>query len=145
MLPTKLSILFLYKRIFTLQRFRIAIYITMGICIVWFLGGLLPTIVQCIPVEYNWNRSSSGTCIDMKMLFAGITISNLLTDVLLLILPLFVISTLQLTLKNRLAVMGIFLLGGATCICSLIRVISQNRFGTDIMCMLNLIPMRYLD
>ena len=80
-----------------------------------------------------------GSCIDITMLFSAITITNLLTDVIILCLPLFVVSTLKLPLKQRFALSGIFLLGGAACICALVRVISQYRFGNDTACKLVLL------
>ena len=134
MIPTKLSILALYMRIFSTRHLRIAIWVVVAICICWGVGGLLPTILQCIPVEYNWNRSLVGRCIDIPMLFSAITISNFLTDVLILILPMFMIYQLQLNTKQKLMVASIFLAGSTACICALIRIISGTKFGNDITC-----------
>lgn len=132
MLATKLSILALYSRIFTPRVFRISIYCVAATCISWGIGGLLPTIFQCMPIESNWSSAATkGTCVNLRMLFSAITISNLLTDVAILVLPLFMIYQLQLSPKQKIAVSFIFLAGSTACICALIRIISSTKFGTD--------------
>ena len=132
MLPTKLSILALYGRIFTFRSFQIAIWVVVAICCAWFTGSIIPTIVQCRPIEHVWNQSVSATCINISMLFSAITIANLLTDVIILCMPMFAVSKLNISPQRRLGVMGIFLLGSTACICALVRVISQTRFNNDV-------------
>ena len=62
----------------------------------------------------------------MKTLFAGITISNLLTDAIILLMPIPVLLNLNMSWSRRWAVIAIFLSGCAPVLCALLRVVSQS-------------------
>lgn len=108
----KISILLLYRRIFTVRSFRIASLITGGLVISWCLAVFITVLLQCRPIALNWNKALEGTCIDPKQFFFGNAISNLLIDVVILALPIPMVLQLQLRLSQKLTVLGIFLLGG---------------------------------
>ena len=126
MLPTKLSVLALYRRIFTLPRFRLASLLIAILCVAWAIGGLIPTIFRCSPVEGAWITSRHARCLDAAVVFEAITIANLFTDVIVLCLPMPVIWRLQLDIKTRIALVGIFLSGGTVCVVALMRIIRQQ-------------------
>ena len=132
MFPVKLSILALYSRIFTFKAFRFTNWVTTFICSAWFIGALIPTIVQCNPISYTWHKAENGSCLNQNALYLGTTFSNLFTDIIILFLPIWPVATLRLSIKQRLAVSSIFLLGGAAVLCSMARVISQWRFEDDL-------------
>ena len=131
MLPTKLSILSFYARIFTVRRFRYAVIIVGVICIAWFIGGIVPTVVQCAPIEQVWIGDENRSCVNINQMFTAITISNLLTDVLVLCLPITTVWNLKLEVKTRVALVCIFLMGGLVCVCSLIRIITPTWVERD--------------
>ena len=79
-----------------------------------------------ISEAFNLDPSAKDHCIKTAKLFRGITISNLLTDVIILCLPLFMIWRLQLALQHQIIVSGLFMLGGIVCIVSLLRTITQT-------------------
>ena len=71
------------------------------------------TIFQCKPVSGFWNRTKPGTCnVDSQKFFIGNAIPNILTDVALMALPLPYIWHLNRSKSQKIALAGVFLLGG---------------------------------
>ncbi|KAJ1715002.1 hypothetical protein AFGD_004086 [Aspergillus flavus] len=126
----KISILLLYRRIFSVRNFRIASLITGGLVVSWCLAVFITVLLQCRPIALNWNKTLEGTCIDPKQFFFGNAISNLLIDVVILALPIPMVLQLQLRLSQKLTILGIFLLGGFVCVASIMRVVTLDIFET---------------
>ncbi|KAF7587689.1 hypothetical protein BBP40_006875 [Aspergillus hancockii] len=127
----KISILLLYRRIFTVPKFRVLSLATGGLVLSWCLAVFITVLLQCRPVSLNWNKAQPGTCIDAKQFFFGNAISNLLIDVIILALPIPMVLQLQLRLSQKLTILGIFLLGGFVCVASIMRVVTLNIFENE--------------
>ena len=131
MLATKFSTLMLYARIFSTPYFRIIIKIATMVCGAWFFASLMPTILQCDPVEGTWKPTSETHCISRYTLFQSITIANFLTDLIVVWLPVHVIWTLRLDAKKRLAIIGMFGMGTTVCLCSFLRLIMSSKLSAS--------------
>ena len=71
------------------------------------------TIFQCKPVSGFWNRTKPAICnVDSRKFFIGNAIPNILTDVALMVLPLPYIWQLNRSKSQKIALAGVFLLGG---------------------------------
>ncbi|EGD85577.2 uncharacterized protein TERG_01848 [Trichophyton rubrum CBS 118892] len=108
----KVSILLLYLRIFYVHQY----FRRICICLVVFtiLSGIAfipPTIWQCSPVEAYWDRSIPHTCLSSFPNWLSYAIINITTDVILLVLPVQQILRLQLTKRDKIALILVFLLG----------------------------------
>lgn len=71
----------------------------------------IAVIFQCSPVEYFWDKTLPGSCIAEYTFYiwtAGLTI---LTDVLVLALPIKIFIGLNMASRLKAAIIGIFLLG----------------------------------
>lgn len=132
MLATKFSILSLYVRIFPTPYFRRVIKIAAVVCGAWFLASFTPTVLQCHPVSGAWKPSLDKHCISPYRLFQSITIANFLTDMMVVWLPIRIIWTLQLDVKKRLAVISMFGIGSAVCLCSFLRLITSSKLSTSL-------------
>ena len=112
---TKLSILFLYRRIFTIAWFRTVANVFIAIIIGWTVAFTVALIFQCSPVSAFWSNYEFlilPYCMPALLKFyLGITVSDFITDVLIVILPIPVLWKLKLPLRTRIATVGIFLLG----------------------------------
>ena len=110
---TKTSLLLLYYRLFSpSQRFSLAIYIGAAIVFCQWLSLTLATIFQCRPVSAFWDRTVQGAeCINLSRFELVSGVLNLLTDVLILCLPLPMVWGLNTTEAQKLTLTGIFLLG----------------------------------
>lgn len=110
----KISVLLLYRRVFTTASFR-KVSVVVGIaCLLWFIIELFINIFQCRPFKAAFEPPLlfTGHCIDLQSFYLGVTIANLGLDVVILYLPLHMVWKLKLPIKQRLTLSGIFLLGG---------------------------------
>lgn len=71
------------------------------------------TIFQCNPVSGMWNRTKPAICnVNTKKFLLGNAIPNILTDVALMVLPLPYIWRLNRSRSQKIALAGVFMLGG---------------------------------
>lgn len=113
----KISILLLYRSVFTLQnrRFRIAWFIVLSYNIAFLIASIVASLLQCLPISYGWQRiygHTSGRCINIKAGAVSTAALSTAADVALLILPIPTLLNLQMPYKQKLGLCGIFLLGG---------------------------------
>lgn len=109
---TKLSILLFYRRIFSSPSFRIPLWIGVAIVLAWGIAFFFLYLFQCTPVNANWT-TYAGTnrhCLPVTLNYAN-AISTIVTDVMILTMPLPMIWGLQLPTRRKIALSGVFLLG----------------------------------
>lgn len=107
----KLAILALYQRIFTTKFYRWMSYLVGQFMILVWLISLVLAFTECQPFEYSWNKSISGRCIDIMILFRYVSGLNLASDVAILILPLPVIWGLHTSRAQKVGLTLAFLTG----------------------------------
>ncbi|GFN21654.1 uncharacterized protein AtWU_11463 [Aspergillus tubingensis] len=108
---TKLSILALYKRIFSIRPMILAANSVGAIVILWCFGVCLIGGVVCIPLEKLWNPTIPGGCIDLAKFYYGLQIPNIVTDAVILALPMKHVWNLQVPRAQKIMLTGIFCLG----------------------------------
>lgn len=67
--------------------------------------------VQCRPLQFIWNKSLDGICIDSWPFYIAGSAPNVLTDFAILILPLPAVWRLQMGMMQKVSIVGILLLG----------------------------------
>ncbi|KAF7590962.1 hypothetical protein BBP40_002214 [Aspergillus hancockii] len=121
--PAKISILLFYVRIFDTPKFRIMAYAVGFIVVGHGIGVFFAAIFQCSPVQYAWDKTiKGGTCFDQQAFYRYVSPPNILTDVLILIMPLPFVWKLHTRLTQKLALTGVFLLGGLGTVASILRM-----------------------
>ena len=107
----KISILLLYLRLFPGPKIRL--YVKAIIMLVYTGFTVLTTlwIFMCHPVSRAWELSSSGECLDKSKLFRATALFGLVVNVIIIALPMPIIWKLHMSLRKRLAVLGIFAIG----------------------------------
>lgn len=110
----KISLLLLYHRLFSVNRpFRIALIVAGVLVIMWCLASFWDTIFECVPVQAEWDKSlKNARCQSIRELALGSGISNLILDVMFLLLPVPMVWQLQVSKRIKVSLTGIFLLGG---------------------------------
>lgn len=110
----KLSLLSLYRRIFGTEDFRRKSLIVGAACIMWFLAESCAGILQCRPFHAAFDPELLFTdhCIDLQAYYWGVTAANFALDIIIICLPIREVWQLQLTLRQKLGLVGVFLLGG---------------------------------
>ncbi|KAB5542890.1 hypothetical protein GE09DRAFT_230156 [Coniochaeta sp. 2T2.1] len=120
---SKTSILLLYSNVFAVP---IVIW-TARSAIVFISLGVLATIITgcliCQPFAMNWDQTiPGGHCGDQVLSFTVTGALNLVTDSMVLLLPLPYLYKLQMRLYKKLVLMGVFSVGLLTCVVSAIRI-----------------------
>ena len=92
---------------------------------------VLVSIFSCHPVNGYWDRTVPATCIDSRAFYLGNAIANILTDVIILTLPVQMVWHLQTPRSQKIALTFIFGLGGFVVIVSSIRIAFIIQVGPD--------------
>ena len=106
----RLSVLLFYKRIFSTAAFQRQANIMMGFVVAWFIAFFFSTLFQAAPVSQDWDPVGTPT-INSIALFWALGGTDLLLDLAILCLPMFVVHQLQLPLAKKLKISCIFGLG----------------------------------
>jgi hypothetical protein len=113
----KISIALALLRLTVKRAHRIILWGIIGTVITIGLMFWLVLLLDCHPISYFWNRvdpRNSGTCLsvqtllDIAYLYSTLTI---ICDLALGILPIFLVWTLQMNRRTKIAVGGILSLG----------------------------------
>ena len=109
---TKMSLLFLYQRIFGVVRpFRIAL-LAAGFCVIgYWIACTILAFTACHPLARNWDKTVPGTCVDLIAFFRWNGICNLIIDFMILMLPMPMVWRLKITIKQKVVLSGMFALG----------------------------------
>ena len=107
----KISTLFLFARIFPGQKFKRMLW-AVGIFVSIYSTIMVVTMIfQCRPLNRVWDPTVKAKCIDTSKVWIVMASMNVLTDFLILCLPLPQLWRLQMRRETRLQVMGIFSIG----------------------------------
>ena len=109
----KIAILLMYRRIFSVDYFRLESLLVGIIVVVWWIVGTIATIISCLPIDRLWmGPSAGGYCFDFNIFWMAMGAVELVVDILILLLPVNVILGLRMSKQQRVLLVGIFLLGG---------------------------------
>ena len=109
----KLSLLFLYYRIFHIKRAFIYCVWFLGIVqVTWSIATYLVHFLECIPTQKLWNPTVKGHCINSPAFLAGGETPNSLVDFALIGLAIWMVQSLKVRTSVKLKLCGIFIMGG---------------------------------
>lgn len=83
----------------------------MALSMGYFISVFLETFLLCQPVEFNWDKTIEGTCTNQGLAYLLAGITNLLIDVLIVVLPMPVLWKLKLPLAQKFGISAMFGLG----------------------------------
>lgn len=112
LIVAKLSILLQYLRIFTTKSMRIACYCLIAFLCTYGTWTILSAWLNCIPVAKFWDETVQGHCLSKKGLWFSNSAIHIFTDIMMIIYPMPALKSLNLPKRQKIAVMGIFSLGG---------------------------------
>lgn len=118
---TKVAVLVMYCRVFPLRSFTIASWIIGSITTLWSLMFIFLCIFQCDPIPRAWNLTIPGKCLYLRGIFIGNAVPNILTDAIILSMPVYHVWKLHLRQAQRVALTGIFMLGAFVIVASIYR------------------------
>lgn len=88
----------------------------------------LTVILQCIPIEMNWNLLVPGHCIEQFKFGVVAACMTIMTDIVSVALPFYIFLGLKINKNRKIALIGVFMLGILVTIVSIIRLwtLSEN-------------------
>ncbi|KAL4879446.1 hypothetical protein BJY04DRAFT_220042 [Aspergillus karnatakaensis] len=122
--PAEISILLFYNRIFSTfgWKFRSLSYAIGFIVLGTGIGVFFAAIFQCSPLQHAWDKSIKGSCFNQQQFFRFVSLPNILTDLVILVMPFPFVWKLHTRLTQKLALTGVFLLGGLGVVASILRM-----------------------
>ena len=109
----KHSILCQYLRFFVERRYRRAAWFLIGFVAVGCVAFDLTSAFSCSPVAAFWDKSIvHGHCVDLHAFWVSFTVCNIITDIVVWVLPMPVLYNLQLPKKQKVSLIAVFALGG---------------------------------
>jgi hypothetical protein len=127
----KLSVLAFYARIFPLPWVR-----RTSICLGSFIvlattTKVMGDIFQCIPVDKAWNPHIHAKCIDFVGLVIVSGVLNIVTDLIILAIPMPLLWSLSVEKVKKWELTGMFLVGGLVCVISVVRLPIVQKLKTN--------------
>ena len=108
----KTSLLLFYVRLFPDRRMRMVAYITAAIQWSFCIASTIVDIDTCTPLKYFWDKAiPGGHCINTHVFYIVGSTMQLVTDVVVLLIPLPVVWSLQIGVPRKIGLSVIFLLG----------------------------------
>ncbi|KAF2452134.1 hypothetical protein P171DRAFT_493824 [Karstenula rhodostoma CBS 690.94] len=133
----KFALVFFYKRLAAPGSRLVLLYnITLGGLVAMYLFIFFDSIFQCFPHDKQWSMDPKYKCghIAFEINYWTTVLFNIFSDVVIIALPIIMVSRLQIKLKQKLAVAGVFALGFFVIIASIIRAIYSLRNKTMLTC-----------
>lgn len=108
----KLAILALYRRLFPTKTIRMAVNILTGALIALTFSTTVTALAACRPYSANWNPKEPGAyCMDKEAFFRYGSIPNIITDIIMLIIPVRVVWNLHTSTRLKIGLTLTFLVG----------------------------------
>ncbi|KAL7619925.1 hypothetical protein AAE478_010472 [Parahypoxylon ruwenzoriense] len=110
----KFSILRFYGSIFISRLFRRYLWAVAALMGGWGISTSVVAVVQCIPIEFSWDHTIiGGYCVDYRLtvLIAGVL--NIVTDFVILAMPIPLIWQLHVSRQKKYLLMFTFAMGSS--------------------------------
>ncbi|RPA83097.1 hypothetical protein BJ508DRAFT_375334 [Ascobolus immersus RN42] len=120
----KISILLFYLRLAitaSVPWFKRAVRGTIVLLCLFLTTCVLGCFLQCVPLSDFWNffkTASQKRCLDTTAFFYYTSVFGIVVDIWLLLLPYKLLLDVQRPLPQRLALLGVFMIGIVTTVCS---------------------------
>ncbi|KAL3425482.1 hypothetical protein PVAG01_02273 [Phlyctema vagabunda] len=120
---TKISLLLSFLRVFPHPRIILASKLSIGFLVGTAGYWLVSTCLLCQPLAFWWDKSiKGGHCINAQPIWISHAILNIVTDLVIIIIPMPVLSTLNLANRAKLWLIFVFALGLFVTIVSVVRL-----------------------
>jgi hypothetical protein len=127
---TKVSILHFYLRFSIKPALRTMTYFVMFVAAGYSAANGFVFLYLCKPMEYFWDPTiSKGTCVDGNTAFMASAILNVVTDLAILMLPVWILWPLHVGLAKKISVALIMMAGGFVCAVSIVRLVFLKSGG----------------
>ena len=117
----KLSVLYFYGRIFSVGRFPTIVKIMFVVVIAWLVSFFFATLFQIYPIWCNWIVCNPTT--NYPVMYVCQSVTDIVLDIIILCLPAYSISQLQMSLNKKIGLSAVFGLGIFCVVSSIARLV----------------------
>ncbi|KAK0614989.1 hypothetical protein B0T17DRAFT_510807 [Bombardia bombarda] len=123
----KISVLLMYRRIFSIPKFQKVCLVFMILTTAWYLMSALPMFFVCTHIEGFWRRLRPGTVchLDFNLYSSSTGMVEVILDAAILTLPIRALHSLSMKTKTRCFVSCMFLVGGLAVVTNIPRIYYQ--------------------
>lgn len=108
---TKLSLLLMYYRIFRVPYFKKMAWVVGTFVMAWVVCITFLFVFICVPVEKLWYPDLPGRCINQVGTWIANAASTIMTDLIILLMPVHPMWKVQLKVREKLGLVAAFGLG----------------------------------
>ncbi|KAH8845494.1 hypothetical protein MCOR27_007097 [Pyricularia oryzae] len=122
----KVSLLIFYHRLSPVRGFKLAVNFTIFVVVFYNTAIMFALIFSCWPVQKNFDLSipkEVGACnVNLPQVYIATCIMGIITDLMVLMLPLPTVLRLQVSRAQKIGLVFIFSIGSATFVTSIVRL-----------------------
>lgn len=126
----KVALLVSYLRLLqgtSYKFYRLVVLATIVVVFLAHLGCAFALVFACNPVGKSWKPWLPGDCLQPGPSFTGYAVVTIVSDIMVAILPIPMLLKLNVRLQRKVSLVGIFMLGLFTTLCSILRYLQINR------------------
>lgn len=121
---TKVSLLWIMTRVFKPYRKAVIfIYLFVVFMLAYYIPAVIVKIRICSPIKKFWIPSTDGTCLDEAAIIMADAVISVVSDLIVLTLPLPLTMKLQMPFRKKMRVMAILGAGGLAVVSSIVRLV----------------------
>ncbi|EXJ89943.1 hypothetical protein A1O3_03010 [Capronia epimyces CBS 606.96] len=122
---SKTALLIFYLQLGNRQQwYQISIWVTMAVVIGSSIGILFGNIFACSPISKFWDLTlTTGTCINRLALYKATAIFGIITDIMIIGIPIPMVVGLHISRKKKAGLLFMFTIGSATVVTSIVRLV----------------------
>ncbi|MCJ1239041.1 hypothetical protein MMC14_007034 [Varicellaria rhodocarpa] len=102
-----------------------------GVNLTELSAAFIVTIFECTPRAKIWDPNLPGQCINVPQLFTANGVICVISDLMILLMPIYWVFQLQMPTKRKFGVAAIFATGIFACISSLLQMVSSIQNGRN--------------
>ncbi|KAK2599564.1 hypothetical protein N8I77_011306 [Diaporthe amygdali] len=118
----KTSILLQFLRFLVGKKVTRLCWVMVGVCICYGISSVFATIFFCVPVSGFWKPSPTDRCISRQGLWLAHSGINIVTDVIIFLIPVPTVLQLNMNMRQKIAVIGVFCIGIIVCLITVLRL-----------------------
>lgn len=121
---TKVSLLWIMTRVFKPYRKAVIfIYFFMVVMLAYYIPAVIVKIRICSPIRKFWKPETDGSCLNEAAIIMADVVISVVSDLIILTLPMPLTMKLQMPFKKKMRVMAILGAGGLACVSSIVRLV----------------------
>ncbi|KAH6657324.1 hypothetical protein BKA67DRAFT_643344 [Truncatella angustata] len=107
------------------KTYQTTVWVTLFICVGSSMDLFLSLLFACKPLSASWDPTLAQTseCLDRGAIYVATAGIGVLTDVLMLALPILIVISLEIPLRQKIILVGLFAVGSATLITFIVRLV----------------------